>query len=88
MDQNAARPTALLEQGGAQFTIPARADRQLTILAGDTIVHATSGELYVSRTGELATVRVTSGSVRVTYRGHDVTVVAAQSWSTPQETNR
>jgi ferric-dicitrate binding protein FerR (iron transport regulator) len=83
MDQSATKPTAVLEHGAVQFAIPARADRQFTVLAGDMLVRTKSAEFRVSRDGELANVSVTSGTVRVTFRGHDVTVAAKQSWTTP-----
>ena len=87
MDQNAAKPTALLENGAALFTVPTRGDRQLTVLAGDTLVHAGGAQFRVSREGELASVHVDSGTVRITFRGHDVTVGAHHAWSaqTPAE---
>ena len=83
MDQNATKPTAVLENGAAQFTVPAR-DRQLTVLAGDTLVHTANAEFRVVREGELASVHVTTGTVRITFRGHDVTVGAQHAWSAQQ----
>jgi len=81
MDQNAAKPTAVLENGAALFTIPARGDRQLTVLAGDTLVRTSNAQFRVSREGELAQVTVDSGTVRITFRGHDVTVGPHHGWS-------
>ena len=84
MDQNVAKPTAILENGAALFTVPARGDRQLTVLAGDTLVRSGSAQFRVSREGELAQVHVDTGTVRITFRGHDVTVAAHQAWSAQQ----
>lgn len=84
MDQAAAKPTALLEKGSALFTVPARGERQFTVLAGDTTVRTANGQFRVSRDGELAQVKVDTGTVRVTFRGHDVTVAANHSWSAQQ----
>jgi ferric-dicitrate binding protein FerR (iron transport regulator) len=81
MDQSTAKPTALLENGAALFTVPARGERQLTVLAGDTLVHTGNAQFRVARDGELAQVHVDSGSVRITFRGHDVTVGAHHAWS-------
>jgi len=84
MDQAAAKPTALLEHGSALFTVPARGERQFTVLAGDTTVRTANGQFRVSRDGELAQVKVDTGTVRITFRGHDVTVAANHSWSALQ----
>ena len=86
MDQSAAKPTALLENGAAEFTVPARGDRQLSVLAGDTLVHTSSADFRVVRQGELASVHVTTGTVRITFRGHEFTVGAQIGWS-EQEAN-
>jgi ferric-dicitrate binding protein FerR (iron transport regulator) len=80
MDQNAAKPTAILENGAALFTVPARGDRQFTVLAGDALVRTGNAEFRVARDGEVVRVQVDTGSVRITFRGHDVTVGAKQSW--------
>ena len=84
MDRSATKPTALLENGTARFTVPARGDRQLTVFAGDTLVRTGNAQFRVSRDGELAKVHVDSGSVRITFRGHDVTVGAHHAWSAQQ----
>lgn len=81
MDQNAAKPTAILENGAALFTIPTRGDRQLTVVAGDTLVRTGNAQFRVARDGELAQVHVDSGTVRITFRGHDVTVGPHHGWS-------
>lgn len=86
MDQHATKPTALLENGAAQFTVSAHGDRQLTVFAGDTLVHTSNAEFRVVREGELARVHVSSGTVRITFRGHDVTVAAQHAWSALQPT--
>lgn len=80
MDQNLAKPTAILENGTALFTVPARGDRQFTVLAGDALVRTGNAEFRVARDGEVVRVQVDTGSVRITFRGHDVTVGAKQSW--------
>ena len=80
MDQNVAKPTAILENGAAMFTVPARGDRQFTVLAGDALVRTGNAEFRVARDGEVVRVQVDTGSVRITFRGHDVTVGAKQSW--------
>ncbi|HUS27190.1 MAG TPA: FecR domain-containing protein [Kofleriaceae bacterium] len=80
MDQDAAKPKAILENGAAQFTIPARGERQLTVLAGDALVRTGNADFRVSRDGEVVKVSVAAGSVHITFRGHDVTVGANQNW--------
>jgi ferric-dicitrate binding protein FerR (iron transport regulator) len=84
MDRNATKPTALLENGAALFTVPSRGDRQLTVFAGDTLVRTGNAQFRVSRDGELARVQVDTGTVRITFRGHDVTVGAHHAWSAQQ----
>jgi ferric-dicitrate binding protein FerR (iron transport regulator) len=84
MDRNATKPTALLENGAALFTVPSRGDRQLTVFAGDTLIRTGNAQFRVSREGELAKVHVDSGTVRITFRGHDVTVGAHHAWSAQQ----
>lgn len=82
MDQNAAKPTALLEHGGALFAVAPRGARApFTVLAGDTSVRTTSGEFRVTREGELAKVAVASGAVEIRFRGHEVHVAAQHTWS-------
>jgi ferric-dicitrate binding protein FerR (iron transport regulator) len=80
MDQNVAKPTAILENGTVELAVPARGDRQFTVLAGDALVRTGNAEFRVARDGEVVRVQVDTGSVRITFRGHDVTVGAKQSW--------
>lgn len=77
IDGKAGKQTALIERGAVTFAVP----RAFTVLAGDTLVRTTSAEFRVSRDGELAIVEVESGSVQITFRGHDVTVGAHHAWS-------
>lgn len=77
IDGKDGKQTALLERGAVTFAVP----RGFTVLAGDALVRTTTAEFRVSRDGELAIVEVTSGSVQVTFRGHDVTVGAHHGWS-------
>jgi ferric-dicitrate binding protein FerR (iron transport regulator) len=82
MDQNPAKPSALIENGTALFAVAPRGDRApFTVLAGDTSVRTTNATFTVTRTGEVATLVVNTGAVDVRYRGHDVKLAAHQSWT-------
>lgn len=87
MDQKAGKPTALLENGGAVFTVaPPRAARSpFTVLAGDATIRATDGQFRVAREGERATVTVEAGSVEIRFRGHEIHVDAHQTWSSEDQ---
>jgi ferric-dicitrate binding protein FerR (iron transport regulator) len=81
MDQNPAKPTALLENGTAVFAV-ARGERPpFTVLAGDTTLRAMSAKFTVTRKGEIAELAVESGSVEVRFRGHDMKLAADQTWT-------
>jgi len=77
IDGKDGKQTALIERGAATFAVP----RSFTVLAGDALVRTTTAEFRVSRDGELAIVEVQSGTVHITFRGHDVTVGAHHAWS-------
>ena len=82
MDQKAGKPTALLEHGGAVFAVAPRGDRApFTVLAGDASIRTTSSKFRVAREGERARVTVETGSIEIRFRGHEVSVPAAHSWS-------
>ncbi len=82
MDQDAAKPTALLERGGAMFAIAPRGERgPFAVLAGDAVIRTANGELHVARDGELVTVEVASGAADIRFRGHEVHVGAQHTWS-------
>jgi ferric-dicitrate binding protein FerR (iron transport regulator) len=81
MDQNPAKPTALLENGTTVFAV-ARGERPpFTVLAGDTTVRAMTAKFTVTRKGEVAELVVETGTVEVRFRGHDLNLAAGQSWS-------
>ena len=81
MDQAAGKPTALLENGAAVFTVAPRADRRpFTVLAGDASIRATHSEFRVAREGERASVTVETGSVEIRFRGHEIHVGAKHTW--------
>jgi ferric-dicitrate binding protein FerR (iron transport regulator) len=81
MDQAAGKPTALLENGAAVFTVSPRADRaHFTVLAGDASIRATNSEFRVAREGERASVTVETGSVEIRFRGHEIHVAAKHTW--------
>jgi ferric-dicitrate binding protein FerR (iron transport regulator) len=81
MDQNPAKPTALLENGSAVFAV-ARGERAaFTVLAGDTTLRATTATFTVTRKGEVAELAVETGSVEVRFRGHDLQLAADQRWT-------
>lgn len=77
IDGKGGKQTALIERGAATFAVP----RAFTVLAGDALVRTTTAKFRVSRDGELAIVEVETGSVQVTFRGHEVTVGAQHAWS-------
>lgn len=77
IDGKDGKQTALVERGAVTFAVP----RAFTVLAGDALVRTTTAEFRVSRDGELAIVEVESGTVHITFRGHDVTVGAHHAWS-------
>ncbi len=82
MEQNAVKPTALLEHGTAEFAVAPRGDRApFTVLAGDTSARTMGATFTVTRTGEIADIKVSTGSVEIRFRGHDVRLVENQSWS-------
>lgn len=82
MDQNPAKPSALIENGTAVFAVAPRGDRApFTVLAGDTNIRTLNATFTVTRTGEVASLTVTNGTVDVRFRGNDVKVAAAQSWT-------
>jgi ferric-dicitrate binding protein FerR (iron transport regulator) len=81
MDQAAGKPTALLENGAAVFTVSPRADRaHFTVLAGDASIRAINSEFRVAREGERASVTVETGSVEIRFRGHEIHVDAKHTW--------
>jgi ferric-dicitrate binding protein FerR (iron transport regulator) len=81
MDQNPAKPTALLENGTAVFAV-ARGERPpFTVLAGDTTLRAMAATFTVTRKGEVAELAVETGSVEVRFRGHDLKLAADQTWT-------
>lgn len=77
IDGKDGKQTALIERGSVTFAVP----RAFTVLAGDALVRTTNAQFRVSRDGELAIVEVDSGSVHITFRGHEVTVGGHQAWS-------
>jgi ferric-dicitrate binding protein FerR (iron transport regulator) len=79
-DRNAGKPTAVLEDGTATFAV-APTQTALTVLAGDMTARTTAATFVVTRKGELASVKVDSGTVEIRFRGHDVKLAATQSWS-------
>src|SRR5690606_24851371 len=82
MDQNPARPQALLEHGSAVFAVAPRGERPaFTVLAGDVSARTTGATFTVTRKGERADVAVEAGTVEVRFRGHDLELTARQSWS-------
>jgi ferric-dicitrate binding protein FerR (iron transport regulator) len=82
MEQNVAKPTALLEHGTAEFAVAPRGERApFTVLAGDTSARTMGATFTVTRTGERADLKVSTGSVEIRYRGRDVRLAANQSWS-------
>lgn len=83
IDGKGGKQTALIERGAATFAVP----RAFTVLAGDALVRTTTAKFRVSRDGELAIVEVESGSVQVTFRGHDVTVGPHHAWSALRPTD-
>jgi len=86
-DQNPAKPSALVENGTAVFAVAPRGDRApFTVLAGDTSVHTMNATFTVTRHGETAELAVQSGNVEILFRGHDVKLAAAQSWSSENPT--
>jgi ferric-dicitrate binding protein FerR (iron transport regulator) len=80
MDHAGDKPTAVLEDGVATFAVPSRAT-PLTVLAGDTVARTSHATFTVTRHGERADVAVTTGTVEIRFRGHDVKLAADQSWS-------
>jgi ferric-dicitrate binding protein FerR (iron transport regulator) len=85
MDQNAAKPTALLENGAALFAVPPRGDRgPFTVLAGDASIRTSNAQFRVAREGEHATVTVDTGSVDIRFRGHEVHVSSKHTWSSEE----
>ncbi len=81
-DQNAAKPTALLERGGAVFAVAPRAEhRPFSVFAGDAVIRTMSAQFRVTRDGELAKVAVESGAIDIRFRGHEVHVGAQHTWS-------
>ena len=82
MDQNPAKPSALIENGTAVFAVAPRGERApFTVLAGDTNIRTLNATFTVTRTGEVASLAVTNGTIDVRFRGHEVKVAAAQSWT-------
>jgi ferric-dicitrate binding protein FerR (iron transport regulator) len=82
MEQNAAKPTALLEHGTAVFAVAPRGEQApFTVLAGDTSARTTNATFTVTRKGERADVAVERGSVEIRYRGRDLKVAANQTWT-------
>jgi len=85
MDQNAGKPTALLENGAATFAVAPRGTRApFTVLAGDATIRTTNGQFRVAREGEHATVSVDTGSVDIRFRGHEIHVIEKATWSSEQ----
>jgi len=85
MDQNTAKPTALLENGAAVFAVAPRGDRApFTVLAGDAAIRTTNGQFRVAREGEHATVSVDTGSVDIRFRGHEIHVGSKHTWSSEE----
>jgi ferric-dicitrate binding protein FerR (iron transport regulator) len=85
MDQNAAKPTALLENGAAVFAIPPRGDRApFTVLAGDASIRTINAQFRVARDGEHATVSVDTGEVDIRFRGREFHVSSKHTWSSEE----
>lgn len=80
LDHDGGKPTAVLEDGVATFAVAQRTT-PMTVLAGDLVARTTSATFTVTRSGERAAVAVTSGTVEITFHGHDVKLAPAQSWS-------
>lgn len=80
MEHDAGKPTAMLEDGIAMFAVTQRTT-PLTVLAGDMTARTVNATFTVTRHGELAHVAVTTGTVEIRFRGHDVKLAADQSWS-------
>jgi ferric-dicitrate binding protein FerR (iron transport regulator) len=80
MDHDRANPTAVLEDGVAKFAVGQRTT-PLTVLAGDMTARTVNATFTVTRHGELANVAVTTGTVEIHFRGHDVKLTTNQSWS-------
>jgi ferric-dicitrate binding protein FerR (iron transport regulator) len=87
MDQNAGKPTALLENGAAVFAVPPRNGTPFTVLAGDATIRATNSEFRVAREGERASVNVETGSVEILFRGHEIHVGAHHTWTSETPAN-
>ena len=82
LDEKAGKPSALLEQGNAVFAVaPSTSRRPFMVLAGDATIRTMTAKFRVSRDGEHAKVVVDTGSVDIRFRGNDVKVEAAGSWS-------
>lgn len=79
LDHDGGKPTAVLEDGSAKFAVPRTT--ALTVLAGDMVARTMNATFTVTRSGERADVAVTAGTVEIRFRGHDVKLAAAQSWS-------
>jgi ferric-dicitrate binding protein FerR (iron transport regulator) len=88
MEQNVAKPTALLEHGSAVFAVAPRGERApFTVLAGDTSARTMGATFTVTRTGERADIKVSTGTIDIRFRGRDVRLAANQSWSSDRPTD-
>src|SRR5262245_44427529 len=83
MDQNAAKPSALLENGAAVFAVPPRS-APFTVLAGDASIRTTKAQFRVAREGEHATVSVDTGEVDIRFRGREFHVGSKHTWSSEE----
>ncbi len=87
MTHDTTTPSALLEHGGAWFSVAPRGSRPpFVVVAGDTIVRVVGTRFHVARSGERASVAVDHGLVEVQLRGTKVSVAAGQRWSSDHPT--
>ena len=80
LDHDGGKPTAVLEDGTAKFAVAPRTT-PMTVLAGDMSARTINATFSVTRSGERADVVVTTGTVEIRFRGHDVKVAQHQLWS-------
>jgi hypothetical protein len=80
-------PSALLERGGAWFSVAPRAGRApFIVTAGDTIVRVVGTRFRVTRADERVSVEVEHGVVEVQFRGAKIAVSAGERWHSEKPT--
>lgn len=86
-DRDPHAPSALVERGGAWFTVAPRGPRpQFTVRAGDAAIAVIGTRFRVARADEHIEVEVDHGRVGVTFRGQTLVVADRELWSSETPT--